>query len=105
MSRRKQHPFDLARKANLDIIGKIADRAVSLYANADVRVYRQDVLMDITAVHFGPCKLRLEDLLAADDFNFIHDIIGINRHLDRVTFKLGSCFVPRFAAHSKASCA
>lgn len=57
----------------------------------------QDWLMDLTAVHANGCPLRLAKLCEADDFNFLHDMYGIARHLDRDTGKLGGCFVPRFA--------
>ena len=43
-------------------------------------------------------KLRLDDLLAADDLNFLHDVAGINRHLDRDTYALLDGFFPRYAA-------
>ncbi len=89
---------DPARDAALDLIGKIADRAVSVFALYETRVNRMDIVMDITACHFSAQKLRLDDLLAADDFNFIHDVGGINRHLDRDTFKLTGGFSPRFSA-------
>lgn len=42
-----------------------------------------DIVMDITAVHCNGNPLRLDELLAADDNNFAHDVFGINRHLDR----------------------
>lgn len=53
--------------------------------------------MDITATHANGCPLKLAELLAADDFNFSHDVAGIYRHLDRTTGKLLDCFLPRFA--------
>lgn len=53
--------------------------------------------MDVIAVHMNGRPLRLEALLAADDFNFAHDVFGIRRHLDRDTGELTQCFVPRFS--------
>ena len=100
---KQAHPMDAARDAAMATIKKIADRAVHVYADHDVRVDRVDVLMDISAVHFhGPTKLRLDDLLAADDINFIHDVAGINRHLNRETYELGDGFSPRFSQHKAA---
>jgi Family of unknown function (DUF6874) len=52
--------------------------------------------MDLCATHCA-VPLKLEALLAADDFNFAHDILGIQRHMDRKTGDLGGCFLPRFA--------
>ena len=53
--------------------------------------------MDIIATHNHNVKLRLADWLAADDFNFKHDLLGIDRHMNRDTGKLGGHFLPRFA--------
>lgn len=97
MPKRSPHPLDGARDAALKTINQIADRAVHVYAEHEVRVDRLTVLMDVSACHFGGQKLRLDDLLAADDLNFIHDIAGINRHLNRETYVLENCFSPRFS--------
>ncbi len=86
-----------ATKKEMELIALIAKRAqkwAPLYDEADCQ-------MDIDAVHSNGCKLRLEDFLAADDFNFAHDLIGIHRHIDRNTGKLKNNFFPRFAAPPK----
>jgi hypothetical protein len=67
------------------------------------REERLDLDMDITAVHANGCPLNLEKLLAFDDFNFWHDIRGIQRHIDRNTGTLTRCFVPRCAQPEEAS--
>lgn len=56
--------------------------------------------MDISAVH-AQCPLRLGDLRDADQFNFAHDMYGIQRHLNRQTGKLENLFLPRFAARQE----
>src|SRR5687767_3117048 len=97
-SRKTRHPADAARNAAMGTIGKIADRAVEVYAKHGVRIERMMIVMDLTACHFqGGQKLRLDDLLAADDFNFMHDVRGINYNLDRDTYQLRNGFSPRFA--------
>jgi hypothetical protein len=55
-----------------------------------------DVEMDISATH-AHCPLRLEELRDADNFNFGHDMAGIQQHLNRQTGKLEGFFLPRFA--------
>lgn len=75
------------------IIGQIATRACTVWPEGD----RLNFEMDITATHVNGCPLKLAELLAADDFNFAHDVAGIYRHLDRTTGKLLDCFLPRFA--------
>lgn len=97
-----KHPLDAQRDADLALIGKIADRAVNLYAKHDVRVERRDILLDVIATHQRVQKLRLTDLLAADDANFAHDIGGINRHLDRENYAMMDGFSPRFSQRAAA---
>mgnify|MGYP001500460032 CR=1 FL=1 len=54
--------------------------------------------MSVTACHLNGCELDLERLLNADRFNFMHDIVGIDRHVSRQTGKLTGYFQPRFSA-------
>ncbi len=74
-------------------IAEITDRVMSVAPATD----RLTINMDITACHANGCPLRLKDLLEADDFNFVHDVFGIHRHIDRETGQLGGFFRPRFA--------
>jgi hypothetical protein len=86
--------------ADRKVICKIAERASRLYLKfnePDKFCNLQSMDMDITAVHCNGCPLRLEDLLAADDFNFMHDVYKIIVFLDRSTGKLMYDFRPRFA--------
>ena len=84
-------------KDEMLIASKIADRAAALSAKFGHEWEKIDALMDIDACH-SSCPLKLDELLAADDFNFGHDVFGINRHLNRQTYELENCFLPRFAA-------
>ena len=79
-------------KSEMDTIWQIVDRASRL-----VTVDRMSLSMDLTAVHANGCPLRLADLLAADDANFLHDVLGIRAHINRKTGKLENCFVPRYS--------
>lgn len=54
--------------------------------------------MDIAACHANGTPLLLAELLAAKEFDFMHDIIGIQRHINRETGKLNDHFLPRCAA-------
>jgi len=58
-----------------------------------------EVAMDITAVHLNDpaVNIDLDRLLNFDKFNFMHDILGINRHIDRQSGQLSNCFLPRCA--------
>lgn len=57
-----------------------------------------EIAMDLTAAHLNGNPLRLKELLNAPDASLMHDVYGIERHLDRETGKLGGCFTPRFSA-------
>jgi hypothetical protein len=65
MAAKTQHPMDGARDAALKVIAKIADRAVRVYADHDIRINRLDILLDVSSCHFKAQRLRLDDLLAA----------------------------------------
>ena len=62
------------------------------------RAERQMIEMDLWAIHVSSCPLRLAELLAADDFNFSHDVFGVTNHIDRETGGMRHFFLPRFAA-------
>lgn len=80
-------------KEEMKLIQNISRRAVEIWPKAKTI----NIDMDITATHCNGCPLDLEKLLAADDFNFAHDIAGISNCLDRKTGKLTNCFLPRYA--------
>ena len=75
-----------ATPAEREIIERIAKRAVALYrkyGNTDVD--ELDIQMDLEACHCNGCPLRLADMEQADNFNFMHDVTGINVHLNHDT--------------------
>lgn len=79
------------------LIEKIADRAVNLYEQLDIKVKAPYIAAEIEFVHREICPLRLQDFAEADDSNFAHDIGGIHRHLNMRLCRLDGCFLPRFA--------
>ena len=79
-----------------ETISKLARRARSAEKRRPRSI--QSWHMDFTAVHLNGCPLRLDALLEADDFNFMHDAFGICRHLNRETGKLDGMFSPRYHA-------
>jgi hypothetical protein len=78
-------------------IRNIVQRATAVAVEACIDYKALDIDMDITACHANGCRLKLEELAKADNFNFSHDIFGIRRHLNRETGQLEDCFLPRFA--------
>lgn len=95
MPRTKQVSFAIESE-RVDTVAKIVTRAVAMAAESGRKLERLDITMDIIACHANGCPLKLEALLEADDFNFAHDVFGINRHIDRTTGTLQDCFLPRF---------
>jgi hypothetical protein len=81
-----------------EIILQIAQRAIGMGL---VKPSDDDALrsaqMDIAAVHCNGTPLRLNAFCWADNFNFVHDFRGIERHLNRATGRLENQFLPRFA--------
>jgi len=53
-----------------------------------------DLEMDITAAHLAG-QIDLQTLLEFDEMNFMHDVCGIRRHIDRSSGKMRDCFLPR----------
>lgn len=86
-----------ANKEEVRTISKIAARATAWAMSIGVDYPHMDACMDLEAVHSNGYPLRLDELLAADEFNFAHDVGGIRRHLNRETGQLEDCFVPRYA--------
>lgn len=86
-----------ATTEDMDLIQKIAKRGFCRQLYADVLA----LSMDIAAIHLNGCPLKLGAWLAADDFNFFHDIYGIYNNIDRKIGKLKNGFLPRYAAPKK----
>lgn len=64
------------------------------------------MMLDLKACHSNGCPLDLEAMLAAPrDSDIVHDISGIERHLNRETGKLEGGFTPRYARSSLGSLA
>jgi hypothetical protein len=65
---------------------------------------RINLMMDLTAADGvnGNDPLDWGRLLAADDFNFLHDVGGISRHINRDTGELMNCFLPRMRKRKSA---
>lgn len=81
--------LNVSREDTLKIC-RVIKRAMKMDPKADAISWEMDleVVQDAT-------PLDLDRLLAADDFNFAHDVFGIRRHLNRATFQLENCFEPR----------
>ena len=79
-------------REEVKIIAKIVERADNLNLLQDDRI---SLMMDLDVAN-KQFNLQLTKLLKTDDFNFMHDIIGIQNNIDRTTKKINH-FVPRFA--------
>ncbi len=74
-------------------LAKICERAEKLGIRQGTRLTAM-LDVDLADKHWG---LRLADWLAADDFNFTHDFVGIQNHVNRITKTFDDTFLPRFA--------
>ena len=86
------------REANL--IFDIATRFLKLMTDAgcagsDTHTQAE---MSVRACHLNGHPLKLVRLLhEADDFNLMHDVGGIHRHINKDGAALENCFLPRYA--------
>jgi hypothetical protein len=94
-SKRRSVSFKIT-KADAALARVIARRARELYLAHKVDRDLTDIIMDLTATSANGCPMDFERLAVADNFNLMHDVGGIARHLDRETGKLGNHFSPRF---------
>ena len=83
----------MSEKETIKVIGEIADRAVAFNPSYDKTV----VVMDLLVLYDTGVEMRWDELLNAPVFDFMHDINGINQHLNRNTYKLEDGFCPRYA--------
>lgn len=88
-------------KFNFDI-GKESEPAVEAIVNRAAllglaKEGRQALWADLAVVHNHGCPLAFYRLADFDSVDFIHDIEGIQRHLNRQTGKLEDYFLPRCA--------
>ena len=74
----------------------ICKRYEEWHADADSRPLddRKSREMDLAALTI---PMDWDALLAASDFDFIHDVSGIHAYIDRTTGDLTNHFLPRFA--------
>jgi len=80
------------------LVKRIADRAYLRIQQLSCPLYkRATCASDVSQVHAGSCPLDLQRLLKASDFDFLHDIFGIKKHLDRRIGRLRNNFRPRTA--------
>lgn len=81
------------KNISLDIMEDIVDRAE---IQGLLIFNRISLIMDLDCVS-ARFTLRLCDLLNASDFDFTHDILGIQKNLNRETLDFENHFMPRFA--------
>jgi len=79
---------------NTQLMNRIVDRAVQMQL-----IQREPIalMMDMAAVHKNCTEIDFVELLAAEDGDFTHDILGIQQHINRSTGKLEDDFLPRYA--------
>ncbi len=84
-------------KLEMELIHSIASRASGTLIKLGHVGDCLGIAMDIEFCHANGCPLDLARLATAADSDLLHDVCGINRHLDHGPGKLTDCFLPRFA--------
>jgi hypothetical protein len=83
---------------NTKAASEIAKRYEAQFGKQD-GYERINLIMDLTAADGvnDNSPLDWEKFVNADNFNFMHDIGGICKHMNRANGRLENCFVPRCA--------
>lgn len=81
----------------LDTLAKICTRAEKLGISQGSRM---TAMLDLNLAD-ERWHLRLHEWLASEDFNFIHDFVGIQNHIDRLHKTFDNRFLPRFAGRTE----
>ncbi|MBX3173247.1 MAG: hypothetical protein KF709_02490 [Gemmatimonadaceae bacterium] len=97
--RRRPVSFNVSADDNA-VIAAIARRAVrdgivDLTADTGAVDPQTSLEMDLAAVMANDAPLDLERLITLPAFDFTHDILGIQKHIDRTTGRLLLRFEPR----------
>jgi len=79
------------------LIKQIGARAEIILAWHGRVVSGEFIASEVACVHWEIMRLRLKDLLDADEGNFLHDVCGIHEHLDILDGSFRNGFSPRFA--------
>lgn len=87
-----------APEGDIRLAGQVANRAVKVWREMGRELDYQQISLDLVACHANGCPMDFAAMLAAGESDFVHDIAGIQRHIDRETGQLRDCFLPRFAA-------
>ena len=82
------------KKEDYEKINAIAEYVLQ-YIPAD----KMTISMDLTACHANAYRLDLDAMLNGDIANILHDVTGINCHLNRQTGEVKN-FRPRYAVQS-----
>lgn len=82
----------------------LAVKACERFEALGYRSDRTTMLMDLTAADGCNGNMRIDwlKLLDAPAMDFVHDVAGIQRHINRETGRIEDCFVPRCVAHEGA---
>ena len=78
----------------------LIDKILARTKQEGIRLFPLDIQMSLIATHSNGCTLDFNWLLNADRSDFIHDICGIEAHLNRNTGKLEGWFAPHCAIYN-----
>ena len=80
------------------LIARIVQRASTLFPGLfGGKEERLTLTMDLTATNANGCPMDFDKLLGAPESDFLHDLTGIARHINRRSGVLEDCFLPRCA--------
>lgn len=85
-----------------ELIRKCAARAANLYEKSGETCCKLRIEMDLSAANANGCPMDFTKLLDFPDASFMHDVGGIQSHINRTNGRLTACFLPRCAISTGA---
>ncbi len=91
-------------QATIDAIAKIVEGVKTSLRDAGIEIpisFTATHNMNLNACHSNGCTLDMERMLEADPLDLLHDLAGIDAHINKSTGVLQNHFLPRYALRSK----
>ncbi len=89
-------------KIPVNQINKVIQRVTDLGMLANIPSAAENFKSVLIGTHCNGCPIDFKALLGFDDFNFKHDIFGIDKNFCNKTGRLLNHFLPRSAARSES---
>jgi len=86
------------------LIERIKDRGYEITVSLSIPTYQKRwIALDVMMVHHEICPLDLNRFADACNYEFLHDLLGIRKHLNRFRKTFKNEFEPNFTRNIKGA--